>query len=154
MEPDGASPPVPLTRRLPRIALWAVLFGGLGYAILAMFGWFDAPAQKAASEARKCGTARRINLLPDAERYCAKAISILNEEKRVPVGVTARVHTEVAALAMLQKRFDESARHCGIALVAWREASDETFIDERQKSIEACERVLAAVKDIKEREKK
>jgi len=104
--------------------------------------------QRAESEASKCASARRINLLADAERYCAKALELLRSEGSVPQIVLARVHTEVAALAIVQKRYDDSARHCEIALPAWRNTTAEEgrYQREREQGIEACEKVLSAVR--------
>ena len=134
---------------LLRTALWLVLGSALGYSMLAAFGWFDTPIQKAESEARKCGSARKINVLGDAERYCARALDILRGESSVPDVALGRVHLEVAALAMVQKRYDESARHCQIALVAWRAAKEEGYYrNEREQAIDACERVIAAVQTL------
>ena len=133
--------------------MWLVLAGALGYAMLAAFGWFDTPIQKAESEARKCGSARKINVLGDAERYCAKALEILGEQAKVPDISLGRVHLEVAALAIVQKRYDDSARHCEIALAAWRATQDEGYYrNEREQAIDACERVIAAVRPLKRKE--
>ena len=111
-----------------------------GYVVLALFGWFDGPSQRADSEARKCGSARSINLLGDAQRYCGNAS-----------GVVALVHTEAAALAIVQERLCESAAHCRFALLAWRDQDDERREntvaipeDVRQESIHACEHLIAA----------
>jgi hypothetical protein len=138
---------------LVRTALWLVLGSALGYSMLAAFGWFDTPIQRAESEARKCGSARKINVLADAERYCAKALDILRTEKVVPDIAVARVHLEVAALAMLQKRFDDAARHCEIVLAAWRKTREEESRspNERAQSIEACEKVISAVSALRQR---
>lgn len=121
--------------------------------MLAAFGWFDTPVQKAESEARKCGSARKINVLGDAERYCAKALEILRAEKNVPDISLARVHLEVAALAMVQKSFDDSARHCEIVLAAWRNTREEEgwYRNERAQGIEACEKVISAVTTLRQR---
>ena len=130
-----------------RTALWLVLGGALGYSMLAAFGWFDTPIQKAESEARKCGSARKINVLGDAERYCAKALEMLRAESDVPDISLGRVHLEVAALAMVQKRHADSARHCQIALAAWRATRQEGYyLNEREQAIDACEKVISAVR--------
>ena len=125
-----------------------LLGAAIGYAMLAAFGWFDTPLQKAESEARKCGSARKINVLGDAERYCAKALQIVRAENSVPDITLARVHIEVAALAIVQKRFADSARHCDIVLAAWRNTKEEEgwYRNERVQSIEACEKVISAVR--------
>ena len=130
-----------------------MLGAALGYAMLAAFGWFDTPVQKAESEASKCGSARKINVLGDAQRYCAKALEIVRAEKSVPDITLARVHIQVAALAMVQKRFDDSARHCDMVLAAWRNTNEEGWYpNERQQSIEACEKVISAVRALSERQ--
>jgi len=128
-----------------------LLVGALGYGGLAMFGWFDSTAEKAESEARKCGTARKINLMRDAERYCGNAIAYLRDEPNAPALVIARVHTEVAALAIVQKRDDESADQCRLALMAWHSAKDDWYRREREESMDACEKVISAVTLVKQR---
>jgi hypothetical protein len=134
------------------VTLWLLFAGAVGCAVLAMFGWFDSPAEAAASEARKCGTARKINVLADADRYCGKALEILRQETSIPVLVVARVHTESAALAIVRKRIDESVQHCEIAVVAWREVKEQWNIAERERSTQACESVISAAKPLKQRD--
>ena len=88
----------------------------------------------------------------DADRYCGNALEILRRESYMPVGVVARVHTEVAALAIVRKRIDESVQHCELALAAWRDTKDESYFGEREKSMQACENVVSAAKLVKQRE--
>jgi hypothetical protein len=130
---------------LANSVLGFLFVGTLIYGGLALFGWFDSNAEKAESEARKCSTARRINLMTDAERYCANAITYLRTEPNAPPLTTARVHTEAAALAMAQKHLDDSADHCRLAVAAWHDAKDDSYRREREESVDACEKVIAAV---------
>ena len=89
--------------------------------------------------------------MADAERYCANALAYLRTEPSVPPVTTARVHTEVAALDMVQKRIDESADHCRLAVTAWQDAKDDLYRREREESVDACEKVIAAVALAKQR---
>ena len=118
----------------------------IGYAALAMSGFFDGSIEKAAGEGRKCGHSRRMNMMGEAERYCARALDMLRAETHVPALVLARVHTEVAALALDQKRVPDSVRHCEIALGAWQQVESEEHRREREQSTRACDNVIAAAK--------
>jgi hypothetical protein len=135
-----------------RRTLAALFVATAGFVVLALFGWFDGPSQRADSEARKCGSARSINLLGDAERYCRNAIEIVKNDAKIQSEVVGLVYVEAAALAVVRERIEESAAHCRIALVAWGEpdtAGRESTVfvprEVRQESVEACEYLVAVV---------
>jgi hypothetical protein len=135
-----------------RLALSALFFATVGFVVLALFGWFDGPSLKADSEARKCGSARSIHLLADAERYCRNAVEIVKSEARIQREVAALVYVEAAALAIVQERIEESATDCELALKAWQDPEDSgrestVFVPReiRQESIDACELLIAVV---------
>ena len=127
-------------RGILAIGFWLTI----GFLVLTMTDLFDTPAEKAGSDIRKCVRARRINMMADAERYCQKAMHLVESEKGMPDIVIARANSATASLAMVQKRTEETVRHCKAALPAWRKVEDHHHRDERDENIRACENVIAA----------
>jgi len=127
-------------RGIGAVAFWLTM----GFLVLMMTDLFDTPAEKAGSDVRKCVRARQINMMADAERYCARAMHLVETEKGMPDIVIGRANSATASLAMVQKRTEESVRHCKAALPAWRRVENYHDRDEREENIRACENVIAA----------
>lgn len=130
-------------RKLLRWSLWLAC----GVALVAVLGdWFDSPEQKAAAATRKCGFSLEVNMMGDAERYCATALGIAERTADLPPAVLAQAYTQAAALSMRQFRVNEAVARCRIAIRAWDDVAEDHLYRERLKSIAACTAVISAAK--------
>jgi hypothetical protein len=127
-----------------RLVVWIAWLAPVVALFLMLGDWFDPPHVKIGGATRKCAWAMGANMIKDAEDYCRTAIGLANGPHKIPVLELARAYTQAAALAVSQRRVDESVVHCRKAVAAWKQVKPVFEEREKTESINACETLIAA----------
>ena len=132
--------------KIVRRAIGVAFLAALAFVGYAMFGGFDSPAERVASETRKCRTALSTDLVVNAENYCAEALRQVQESK---VGglEAAEALGQLAVLRVVQKRPQEAADACRSAIPLWRAVVDDGSyrIDSARSGIRKCSQLIEDV---------
>ncbi len=130
-----------------RRAIGVAFVAALAFAGYAMFGGFDSPAQRVASETRKCRTALSTNLVGNAEGYCSEALRQIRESK-VGSLEAGDAFGQLAVLRVVQKRLQEAAEACRSAIPFWQEVADDGSyrIDRARSGIGKCNQLIEDVR--------